>query len=152
MKKRRLLAALMTAAMTISLAACGGSSTTSTTAANSTAETTAAAASEETKAEAAGAVDWSAVDVWDLIDQQELNFKIGIMSSSVSQGEENYRSAIRLQEKYGEDKVLVDTSRLMQLQSRKLQFPRLWRWHQIQMSKQLYLISHRMVRLQQLKN
>lgn len=109
MKKRRLLAALMTAAMTISLAACGGSSTTSTTAANSTAETTAAAASEETKAEAAGAVDWSAVDVWDLIDQQELNFKIGIMSSSVSQGEENYRSAIRLQEKYGEDKVLVDT-------------------------------------------
>ena len=109
MKKRRLLAALMTAAMTISLAACGGSSTTSTTAANSTAETTAAAASEETKAEAADAVDWSAVDVWDLIDQQELNFKIGIMSSSVSQGEENYRSAIRLQEKYGEDKVLVDT-------------------------------------------
>lgn len=109
MKKRRLLAALMTAAMTISLAACGGSSTTSTTAANSTAETTAAVASEETKAEAAGAVDWSAVDVWDLIDQQELNFKIGIMSSSVSQGEENYRSAIRLQEKYGEDKVLVDT-------------------------------------------
>ena len=109
MKKRRLLAALMTAAMTISLAACGGSSTTPTTAANSTAETTAAVASEETKAEAAGAVDWSAVDVWDLIDQQELNFKIGIMSSSVSQGEENYRSAIRLQEKYGEDKVLVDT-------------------------------------------
>ena len=112
MKKRRVLAALMAAAMTFSLAACGGSSTSSDTAAASQAAAEAPAAESKAdtpKADSASTVDWSTVNVWDLIDQQDLNFKIGIMSSSVSQGEENYRSAIRLQEKYGEDKVIVDT-------------------------------------------
>ncbi len=112
MKKRRVLATLMAAAMTFSLAACGGSSTSSDTTAASQAAAEAPAAESKAdtpKADSASTVDWSTVNVWDLIDQQDLNFKIGIMSSSVSQGEENYRSAIRLQEKYGEDKVIVDT-------------------------------------------
>ena len=80
MKKRRVLATLMAAAMTFSLAACGGSSTSSDTTAASQAAAEAPAAESKAdtpKADSASTVDWSTVNVWDLIDQQDLNFKIG---------------------------------------------------------------------------
>ena len=128
MKKKKFVALLTAAAMTISLAACGGTASTSSQAPaeeTETSEVSADTSTETGSAEDTGntaastSADGDLGDVWELIDQQELNFKVGIMSSSVNQSEENYRSASRLQEKYGEDKILLDTFRQMQLRSRK---------------------------------
>ena len=118
MKKKKFVALLTAAAMTISLAACGGTASTSSQAPaeeTETSEVSADTSTETGSAEDTGntaastSADGDLGDVWELIDQQELNFKVGIMSSSVNQSEENYRSASRLQEKYGEDKILLDT-------------------------------------------
>lgn len=115
MRKMKLTALLTAMAMVVGLTACGSSSA-PTAAETTAAETEAAAAEEATETEAqdktdgeSGAAAEDLGDVWALIDQQELNFKIGIMSSSVNQSEENYRTAVRLQDKYGSDKVIVDT-------------------------------------------
>lgn len=116
--RKRFAALLTAAAMAMSLTACGG---TNSTAPQAPAETTEAKVSSTDTSTAAGSTDDTGNtsssasvsedlgDVWELIDQQELDFKIGIMSSSVNQSEENYRSASRLQEKYGKDKILLDT-------------------------------------------
>ena len=118
MKKKKFVALLTAAPMTISLAACGGTASTSSQAPaeeTETSEVSADTSTETGSAEDTGntaastSADGDLGDVWELIDQQELNFKVGIMSSSVNQSEENYRSASRLQEKYGEDKILLDT-------------------------------------------
>ena len=113
MKKMKLTALLTAAAMAFGLTACGGSSSPApaeTTEAKTEAAAEAATeAATESKAGAEAEAEEDLGDVWALIDQQDLNFKIGIMSSSVNQSEENYRTAVRLQEKYGSDKVIVDT-------------------------------------------
>ncbi len=118
---KKILSMVTAGALALSLAACGGSASSQTTAAATEAVTSAAAASaaekEEKKDETTTAAetgssetDLSAVeDIWKLIDSKDQDYKIGIMSSPVSQGEERYRVAQRLQVKYGEDKVIVDT-------------------------------------------
>lgn len=109
--KKRMMALMMSAVMVFSLTACSNSSSSGSS--TSAEETSTAVSTEETELDATTETASLEItdlgDVWELIDQQDFDFKIGIMSSSVSQSEENYRSAIRLQEKYGEDKIIVDT-------------------------------------------
>ena len=112
MKNMKWVALLTAGAMVMGLTACGNSSSpapSETTAATAAATETAAESAGETKAGAEAGTAADLGDVWALIDQQDLNFKVGIMSSSVNQSEENYRTAVRLQEKYGTDKIIVDT-------------------------------------------
>ena len=79
--RKRFLALVLSVTMAASLCACGGGSTTTTTAA--AAGTTAAGESktEETTAEAA-------------------DYKIGIMTTTVSQSEESYRAAEKLEKEH----------------------------------------------------
>ena len=126
MKKRKLAALLTALAMAVSLTACGGGSSSSQPAASQPAAESKAAEAGESKA-AEGQEDkaqpsgdpaaeagkvMSAEDfgnVWELIDRQDISgFKIGLMSSSVAQGEETYRMAMRMQDKFG-DRLIVDT-------------------------------------------
>ena len=83
---KKALAVIMAAAMTVSLAGCGGSSSTTATTTEAQADTTAVAAesgSGETEA-------------------AQGDFKIGIITATVSQSEEEYRAAESVKEKYGE--------------------------------------------------
>ncbi len=126
MKKRKLAALLTALAMAVSLTACGGGSSSSQPAVSQPAAESKAAEAGESKA-AEGQEDkaqpsgdpaaeagkvMSAEDfgnVWELIDRQDISgFKIGLMSSSVAQGEETYRMAMRMQDKFG-DRLIVDT-------------------------------------------
>ncbi|MDO4267777.1 MAG: DUF3798 domain-containing protein [Eubacteriales bacterium] len=114
MRKSKVLALVLAAAMAVGLCGCGGGGTSSSGGGAVQAETGSGGTASETEAasaEAAGdGTDMAAVEnVWDLIDSRDMDFKIGIMSSSVAQAEETYRTTIRLQEKYGEDKIIVDT-------------------------------------------
>lgn len=122
MKMRKYVAIMMAAAMAMGLTACGGSSGSQTAATTAAAEAAKEETAEESKddavetvteetAEATGdAVNFDEVDdVYAIVDAVTPDYKIGIMTSGVDQGEERYREALRLQEKYGEDKILVDT-------------------------------------------
>ena len=83
---KKALAVIMAAAMTVSLAGCGGSSSTTATTTEAQADTTAVAAesgSGETEA-------------------AQGDFKIGIITATVSQSEEEYRAAESVKEKYGD--------------------------------------------------
>ena len=51
--------------------------------------------------------------------EEELGFKIGIMTGTVSQGEEEFRAAENLVKKYGSDKVKHVTTQINLLKSRK---------------------------------
>ena len=83
MKKKKFVALLTAAAMTISLAACGGTASTSSQAPaeeTETSEVSADTSTETGSAEDTGntaastSADGDLGDVWELIDQQELNF------------------------------------------------------------------------------
>lgn len=93
--RKKFLAVMMSVAMAASLCACGGGSSEKPAAAaqnNAAAETTAAAAAETEAAETEAAA----------------NYKIGIMTTTVSQSEESYRAAEMLQSK-NPDKVVLAT-------------------------------------------
>lgn len=120
MKERRIVTLIMALVMATSLAGCGNQSA----GVNSQASTQAEVPITEAGKDGAGAAvadipqgesrsevtsEGDLGDVWALIDQQDIDFKIGLMSSSVNQSEESYRSAVRIQQKYGEEKILLDT-------------------------------------------
>ena len=91
--KKKFLAVALAASMTASLCACGGSKPAETTAAPAAAETTAAAAGESKAEETTAAAG---------------DYKIGIMTGTVTQGEESYRAAEML-EKQHPGKIVLAT-------------------------------------------
>ena len=96
MKKRRLMALVTAAAMTMGLAGCGGqSSATATTAAPAGAEKT----TEAAVTEAAEAAKSEGSDNW----------KVAILTGTVSQGEEEFRAAERALETYGPEHIVTAT-------------------------------------------
>lgn len=101
---KKLLPLLLALTMVMSLSACGGTS-------SSTKESAAPATSPA--ADASSGVSAVPLDlsqnIYDILNSTDINCKIGIMSTSVSQSEEAYRTAVRVQKKFGEDKVIIDT-------------------------------------------
>jgi len=91
---RKLLAVLCASAMVLSLAACGGSSTKAT----------------EAAASAAPAVTWNASDVQGSVEAavKATTGKVAIITNTLSQNEEEYRSAEEMVKKYG-DRIVFDT-------------------------------------------
>lgn len=87
---KKALSLILAAAMVLGLCACGDTKTPEST-------------SPETTTNPA------APDSSSVIITEGINFKVGIMSNPVSQSEEAYRSAERLQKKYGEDVIVIDT-------------------------------------------
>lgn len=99
--KKRLLSLTLAAAMTLSLAGCRGNATADTTAAADTAATTAAA--ETTTA--AGDQETEATAE---TEAPAANFKIGIITGTASQGDEEITQAGKMKEKYG-DMIVTST-------------------------------------------
>ena len=99
--KKRLLSLTLAAAMTLSLAGCRGNATADTTAAADTAATTAAA--ETTPA--AGDQETEATAE---TEAPAANFKIGIITGTASQGDEEITQAGKMKEKYG-DMIVTST-------------------------------------------
>lgn len=99
--KKRLLSLTLAAAMTLSLAGCCGNATADTTAAADTAATTAAA--ETTTA--AGDQETEATAE---TEAPAANFKIGIITGTASQGDEEITQAGKMKEKYG-DMIVTST-------------------------------------------
>lgn len=91
--KKRLLSLTMAAAMVLSLAGCRGAEPAATTAAATEAAVTEAAASETAAAEAEATVE---------------PFKIGIITGTASQGDEEITQANKMKEKYG-DLIVTST-------------------------------------------
>ncbi len=86
---KKIISLMLVFCMTFSLVACSSAST-SAPAAESSSESTAAAESSETTEAAATESDAAA------------DYKIGIITGTVSQGEEEYQEAVKLKEKYGD--------------------------------------------------
>lgn len=99
--KKRLLSLTLAAAMTLSLAGCRGNATADTIAAADTAATTAAA--ETTTA--AGDQETEATAE---TEAPAANFKIGIITGTASQGDEEITQAGKMKEKYG-DMIVTST-------------------------------------------
>lgn len=97
--KKRIVSLLLVAAMTAGLTACGssGSGATTTAAGNEAAETTEAAQNAGEGAQTDSTTEEVAAD-----------YKIGIMTTTVSQSEESYRAAERIQQA-NPDKVVLAT-------------------------------------------
>lgn len=96
---KKLISAFLAMTMMLSFAACGTSSTPEP-AAEENPSTEEAAPAEETPAE--GDVDVEAP----VAEVASFDGKIAIVTNTVSQNEEEYRSAQQMVEKYGEDKVM----------------------------------------------
>ncbi len=99
--KKRLLSLTLAAAMTLSLAGCRGAATTETTAAGDGAATTTAA--EATTAAGGGETQAPAET-----EAPAGNFKIGIITGTASQGDEEITQAGKMKEKYG-DMIVTST-------------------------------------------
>lgn len=96
MKKRRIMALVTAAAMAMGLAGCGGgSAATATTAAPAETEKT----TEAAVTEAAAAAKSEGSDNW----------KVAILTGTVSQGEEEFRAAERALETYGPEHIVTAT-------------------------------------------
>lgn len=95
MKKRRIMALITAAAMAMGLAGCGGSAATATTAAPAETEKT----TEAAVTEAAEAAKSEGSDNW----------KVAILTGTVSQGEEEFRAAERALETYGPEHIVTAT-------------------------------------------
>ena len=96
MKKRRIMALITAAAMAMGLAGCGGgSAATATTAAPAETEKT----TEAAVTEAAAAAKSEGSDNW----------KVAILTGTVSQGEEEFRAAERALETYGPEHIVTAT-------------------------------------------
>lgn len=99
--KKRLISMTLAAAMVLSLAGCRAAAPAETTAAATTAaaaETTTAAAAEGSSAETAAAETEAPAE----------NFKIGIITGTASQGDEEITQANKMKEKYG-DMIVTST-------------------------------------------
>ena len=98
---KKYLALLLAGAMALSLAACGGSSS------STTAATEAAEAAET---EAAAELAWDTSDIQGSVEAAlaATDGKIAIITNTLSQNEEEYRSAEAMVEKYG-DRIIHDT-------------------------------------------
>ena len=99
--KKRLLSLTLAAAMTFSLAGCRGAATTETTAAGDGAATT-------TAAEATTAADSGETQAPAETEAPAGNFKIGIITGTASQGDEEITQAGKMKEKYG-DMIVTST-------------------------------------------
>ena len=97
--KKRLLSLSLAAAMVLSMAGCRGAEPAATTAAPA-AETTTAAAADTTAAEGDSAETEAA--------EPAGNFKIGIITGTASQGDEEITQANKMKEKYG-DMIVTST-------------------------------------------
>ena len=98
---KKLLSAVLAAAMAATLVACSSGNTAAPAAASTAASEAADAAStEEAVAEAANTAEAASEDG---------NWKIAIMTGTVSQGEEEFRAAEKAVEKYGADHVVTAT-------------------------------------------
>ena len=99
---RKFLSAILASSMVFSLCACGGSGSTATTAAP---ETTAAAteATAETSAEAA------VTEAAEAASEAGDNWKIAILTGTVSQGEEEFRAAEKALAAYGPEHIVTAT-------------------------------------------
>ena len=100
--KKRLLSLTLAAAMTLSLAGCRSAAPAETTAA---AETTTGAAAAETTTAAAGDAQTEAPAE---TEAPAGNFKIGIITGTASQGDEEITQAGKMKEKYG-DMIVTST-------------------------------------------
>lgn len=86
---KKALSLVLAAAMTLSLAACGSSGGSTQAPATTPAQTEAGSKAEGGESQAA-------------TEAPAANFKIGILTSTVSQAEEEYRAAEAVKEKYGD--------------------------------------------------
>ncbi len=104
--KKRLLSLTLAAAMTLSLAGCRGTAPAETTAAASAETTTAAAAADNTTAaaETTKGADSAETEA----EAPAGNFKIGIITGTASQGDEEITQANKMKEKYG-DMIVTST-------------------------------------------
>ena len=96
---RKRLAVMLAAVMAVSLAGCGSTP-------------------KESSTEAAGASETQAESV---ATEGEENFKIGILTSTVSQAEEEYRAAESVKEKYGDRIIKQQTASSFQVIMRACQ-------------------------------
>lgn len=99
--KKRLLSLTLAAAMTLSLAGCRGAATAETSAATDAATT---AAAETTTAAAGGGETEAQAET----ETPAGNFKIGIITGTASQGDEEITQAGKMKEKYG-DMIVTST-------------------------------------------
>lgn len=111
---KKMLAAILTLSMTAGLWGCGSAGTKtgeSQTPAGTTAQTEAVTQAEKSQTGESATENGAANEASDdsVIVTEGIDFKVGIMCSSVSQSEEAYRSAENLQKKYGEDVIVIDT-------------------------------------------
>ncbi|MCI8764273.1 MAG: DUF3798 domain-containing protein [Lachnospiraceae bacterium] len=97
--KKRLLSLTLAAAMVLSMAGCRGAEPAATTAAP--AETTTAAAADTTEAEKSDEAETEAAAATE-------DFKIGIITGTASQGDEEITQANKMKEKYG-DMIVTST-------------------------------------------
>ena len=97
--KKRLLSLTLVAAMVLSMAGCRGAEPAATTAAP--AETTTAAAADTTEAEKSDEAETEAAAATE-------DFKIGIITGTASQGDEEITQANKMKEKYG-DMIVTST-------------------------------------------
>lgn len=100
--KKKLLAALLAGVMVISLAACGGS--------KEEAPAAEASSAAEESAAPAGDLAWDASNIQGSVEAAlaATDGKIAIITNTLSQNEEEYRSAEAMVEKYG-DRIIHDT-------------------------------------------
>lgn len=98
---KKLISALFAMAMVFSLAACGDSGTPS-----SQAEEAPETENTETAEETPATEESSPVEEAPAAEVASFDGKIAIVTNTVSQNEEEYRSAQQVMEKYGEDKVV----------------------------------------------
>lgn len=102
MKNRKLLAMLAASAMVVSMTACGGSS--------KPAETTAAPAATEAAKEEAKAEETKVEETVEAAAAEgSENWKVAIMTGTVSQGEEEFRAAEKALAKYGPEHIVTAT-------------------------------------------
>ena len=99
--KKRLLSLTLAAAMVLSMAGCRGAEPAATTAAPAETEATTAADAADTKAEEGDSAETEAAAPAE-------NFKIGIITGTASQGDEEITQANKMKEKYG-DMIVTST-------------------------------------------
>ncbi len=100
---RRLLSAILVSSMVLSLCACGGGNTSSTKAA----ETTAAAT--EAATEAAESTEAAVTEAAEKASEAGGNWKVAILTGTVSQGEEEFRAAEKALATYGPEHIVTAT-------------------------------------------